>query len=208
MCIRGRYAEHADLHAVDEVYIDRVYDLTGLRIGPSLIIDVGAHVGSFTLLAHAIFPEARVLAIEPDPDNFALLNGNLTQNRAHIDTQECALMDYNGSSFLSGPTSMGKRLHGTLGTSVSVRRLQSLVGLSSVESLLLKIDIEGAEWTVLDDVAVDLPRNSVIFVELHGGVSDLERIEQFASRWCFSPEITKVKGAYREATLKRGNFAF
>jgi FkbM family methyltransferase len=44
---------------------------------PRTIVDVGAHVGVFTLLCLRRFPSCQVIAIEPHPRNFELLQHNL-----------------------------------------------------------------------------------------------------------------------------------
>lgn len=44
------------------------------------IVDVGAHVGSFTVLCHEWWPEAKIVAVEPHPESFELLK----RNTAHI----------------------------------------------------------------------------------------------------------------------------
>src|SRR3972149_3504792 len=45
-----------------------------------VVVDVGAHIGDFSLfMAHKI-PGARILAYEPEPENFALLLENIQAN--------------------------------------------------------------------------------------------------------------------------------
>jgi len=59
----------------------RVFERT-LRPG-AVVVDVGAHVGYYTLLAARLTgPEGKVYAFEPDPANFALLLENLELNQA------------------------------------------------------------------------------------------------------------------------------
>lgn len=48
----------------------------------STVVDIGAHVGYYTLLsARAVGWRGRVVAVEPDPDNAALLRENIRRNR-------------------------------------------------------------------------------------------------------------------------------
>jgi FkbM family methyltransferase len=45
-------------------------------------LDVGAHIGFFTLIAaHMVGPRGRVVAFEPDPTNFSFLQRNIACNR-------------------------------------------------------------------------------------------------------------------------------
>ena len=43
-----------------------------LRHEVRTVVDIGANIGAFTLAARRMFPNARVIAIEPDPDNTEL----------------------------------------------------------------------------------------------------------------------------------------
>lgn len=46
-----------------------------------VVVDIGAHVGYFTLIAaRSVGPEGRVYAFEPDPENYALLVRNIELN--------------------------------------------------------------------------------------------------------------------------------
>lgn len=40
------------------------------------VVDIGANIGAFTLMARKLFPNARVFSIEPDPDNVEILRKN------------------------------------------------------------------------------------------------------------------------------------
>ena len=47
-----------------------------MRLKVQTVVDIGANIGAFTLAARRTFPHARVIAIEPDPDNVSLLQRN------------------------------------------------------------------------------------------------------------------------------------
>lgn len=204
--IEGRYADHADFHAVCEVFLERAYDLLSVTVSPTLIVDAGAHIGTFAVLAGLTFPSARLVSFEPDPENFRLLTRNVARNRVRADLQDLALSNFEGQTFLDGPSSMGRRIGATTGRLVPVRRLTKLIDLSRVERLLLKLDVEGAEWTILEDCAADLPESTIIFIETHRGDDDLKRLAQFSCRFGFSHEHTRDKGACHESVLRRGLF--
>ena len=52
------------------------------RVGarPFVFVDIGANVGLFSLYVAATAPAARILAIEPEPGNFARLAFNIAAN--------------------------------------------------------------------------------------------------------------------------------
>lgn len=60
-------------------FIDMAFLLHLLRPG-DLFVDVGANIGSYTVLASAVCG-ARSIAIEPDPDTVGSLNRNIEINR-------------------------------------------------------------------------------------------------------------------------------
>ncbi len=68
--------------------IDRVWEEHLMRLIPMMhldgrvCLDLGAHLGTYTLsLADRVGPQGRVIAVEPEPDNFALLEENVRRNR-------------------------------------------------------------------------------------------------------------------------------
>lgn len=68
-----------DTGIIQEVAYDPFYAMSRLLIdNNSTIIDVGAHIGAFSVLAAA--HGARVVALEPVLENFQLLEENLRLN--------------------------------------------------------------------------------------------------------------------------------
>jgi FkbM family methyltransferase len=78
------------------------------------VFDIGAHIGFYTLLlARLVGPAGKVLAFEPDPANFALLQQNVVLNRyANVALYNLALSSQAGSAalFLSGDNAGEHRL--------------------------------------------------------------------------------------------------
>ncbi|MGH8164650.1 MAG: FkbM family methyltransferase, partial [Rhodanobacteraceae bacterium] len=66
------------------------------------VVDVGANIGYYTLLFSKLAGDkGRVYAFEPEPQNFALLERNLTRNhRANVTIFNEAASDQSGHSFL------------------------------------------------------------------------------------------------------------
>jgi hypothetical protein len=76
-----------DLFAFYEILLRRDYTADGQNISDGdVVIDVGANIGCFTILAsRAVGPAGRVIAIEPDAANFS----QLVHNIALCDRDEC-----------------------------------------------------------------------------------------------------------------------
>jgi FkbM family methyltransferase len=124
---------------------------------PQLVVDAGANVGSATLWFRERFPEARVIAIEPNPDAFARLKSNVGDD-PNIHVVNAALSDSDGrASFaLESATSLQGRLQDHDGPGGGMVDVDALT-LGTVRARfahgaeidLLKLNIEGAEWPIL-----------------------------------------------------------
>jgi FkbM family methyltransferase len=129
-----------------------------------VFIDIGANVGLFSLFVAATARIARILAIEPEPGNFARLAFNIAANPGlPITALAVALGDAEGTAFimLNARDRGGTRMAagGTPGgVEVRCRPLLAVVneaGLTGIDAL--KIDVEGAEDKVLVPFFRDAP---------------------------------------------------
>ncbi len=122
--------------------------------------DVGANIGYFSLLAaSALHNQGQVVAFEPGGHAWARLRTNIALNPYTIITpQNLAVSDREGEAllYLAGPTADGgATLYGSRGPdtvteavrTVCLDEFARLSGLKIPD--FLKIDVEGAEWAVL-----------------------------------------------------------
>jgi FkbM family methyltransferase len=208
LVMSGRYNQFSDLHAVCEVFGQRVYRLDQVPVPPDLVVDAGAHLGSFSLLATRTFPAAQIVCFEPDTDNFVRLRANLERNAAgQVDSRPFALGKRDGTARLSAASSMGGRVSETDGKIIEIRRLSQQVDFTGVQRLLFKLDVEGSEWDVLEDCLALLPASTMMFVETHAGDADMVRLKALAAEHGFEFDHTNDKGECQEAVLRRGDFA-
>ncbi len=137
-------------------------------------IDVGAHVGTFTIpMAHAVGDTGTVLAVEADPDNAELLAMNVTlnqvRNTVHVHRGGVGHDDQTGSMRFPGDANTGAAFFtGEVGGDVQVRPLDKIVddlGLGPVA--LVKIDVEGMELDALRG-GIELLRRDrpVLYIEI------------------------------------------
>lgn len=69
-----------DLNVYHEVITGDAYLMSVIQsvYMPTVVVDVGAHIGTFSMLAKKIWPNSKLIAVEPEPDNFELLSANLS----------------------------------------------------------------------------------------------------------------------------------
>jgi FkbM family methyltransferase len=120
-------------------------------------IDVGAHIGYFTLLASRLVGlSGHVYAFEPSPRAYSALRANLDLNGSrNVTVVEAAAGDAEGEALLH-PGKPGNLASASLrrsaldSTPVAVRRVDSTVRAADVARVrLVKIDVEGYELEVL-----------------------------------------------------------
>jgi FkbM family methyltransferase len=122
------------------------------------VIDVGAHVGIYSLVASAkVGSSGKVIAIEPSPPNAQLLRQHLRYNQCdNAEVIEAAVADKPGQiTFTYRPTatdpgafgnSMAYDISGESAT-VQVKTLDDIC--SNLSPAVIKIDVEGAELLAL-----------------------------------------------------------
>jgi FkbM family methyltransferase len=168
----------SDLTTLQEVMKHEVYGaLPELLPSPQWIIDLGAHIGLSSLYFLGRYPTVKVLAVEPHPGNFALLQNNL---RPWIDSARCravcaaawsrdcalrptvCLNEPNQASFSVQLASAEE--------SGSIRGLSmaTLIGMTgAAEVQLVKMDIEGSEAALLTRDASWLRAVQCLAIEFH-----------------------------------------
>jgi FkbM family methyltransferase len=156
--IRSRIADSGGLLSV---YVDGDYAIPGFDwSGARNIVDIGAHIGSFTVWAARKSASARVLAVEPNPETFQRLRDNIVRNGldSRVTALAAAVGPEPGTSSLelvdhSLGTRLARRSGPADGPTVVVQTLDQLLDATGMDSIdFLKIDCEGLEYDVIDQV--------------------------------------------------------
>src|SRR5688500_19248701 len=66
----------SDVWTFEKIFISREYDLSFVDVDPRTIVDVGANVGYASVYFASKYPRARIIAVEPEATDFALLKRN------------------------------------------------------------------------------------------------------------------------------------
>lgn len=160
-------------------YVDELVEREDQK--PLTIIDAGAHIGLATLYFRRIFPEARIVAIEPFPRNAELWRINMEVNQVtNVEIWEGALSVREGEAeFFYDKTEEGwystaGLINGAWNESqesarmiVKTRKLESF--LESEKPDLVKMDIEGVEVEVVRQTKEKLRLCPHFLIEYHPG---------------------------------------
>jgi len=137
----------------------------------SIVLDIGANMGDFTIMAAAQCPLGHVYAIEPISEYIAVLETNKALNRlSNIEIIHVALGDHQGEIKLAVEGSQSTAHFDSAAKTETVRltTLPQLMRDHGIERIdLLKMDCEGAEWDILPAALEVLPRIRQICMEYH-----------------------------------------
>lgn len=174
-----RYPDRcAWLYQFTEIFVQDDYGVGRLGASPR-VIDAGANIGTFSRFALWARPDASITAIEPDPSNLKYLSDNLSvATRSRVSIVPAALAASDGSVRLSGTQSDCLRTGQNGDREVNAVCLASML-TEPVD--LLKVDIEGAEWDVLQAAESALCGVSRVAVEVHRYEGELSHLVDLIS---------------------------
>lgn len=174
------------ISAFDDVFLKEVYksNFSTLKKEP-VILDIGANVGYFSLYIYSKFPSAKVIAFEPIPSNFQLLerhkNKNnlyslINDNRAVLGEGNFIDINYNDNLDYTVGASILERNTTTTSIKVPVITIPEIFHEYEMDHCdLLKIDCEGAEYNILFNCPTSyLNKISNMVVEVHHWVPESE----------------------------------
>lgn len=158
-----------DVAALGEVFYEHQYEppatvkeVLDRLDGPPRILDLGANIGFFGVFAMERFPGAELTAVEPDSANLALLRRTMEANGWSWNVLEAAATNADGRvEFAPGRFTTSRIEAG----GESVTAVDALALLGQVE--LAKVDIEGGEWTILDDPRLPDVAPVAVVLEYH-----------------------------------------
>ena len=185
--------DSTDLMALTNVWMINEYCIEDFQIAQNdTIIDIGAHIGLFSLLVSQFCKAGKILSFEPVRENFDLLVSNLKLN--HIDN----VLPFNMavsknadelSLFLNNDQSAHSIFYKS-SESISVESisLQKIFDENKISSCkLLKLDCEGSEYQIIDSLPSKyLDKIQNIVIEYHSADTKPELVKNL---------ILKIKNA-------------
>ncbi len=158
----------------NQVWLNNVYLPNGFEIkDDDIVIDIGAHIGLFAVLAAFYAKKGKIYAFEPVKENFELLNENINQNKiTNILTYNKAVSgDGEMRDFvLSSGSNAAHSFDYTDSKSskkvkVQTVRLEDFINENEIKKIdFFKIDCEGAEYEII----FNLPKNLLKIIKKIG----------------------------------------
>ena len=134
------------------------------------VIDVGAHIGTMTIIAASLLaPGGQVLAFEPSPRFFRILQKNISLNKLEEQVQAypVAVGATPKQTFINEAVADDTTNHiDTVGTPVTQTTLDAQTQNYRVIDFL-KIDVEGYELEVLQGAPLTLTKTKTIYIEFY-----------------------------------------
>jgi len=157
------------LPTLQEIWENQIYKFNANNDSP-FIIDCGANIGLSVIYWKYLYPKSKIIAFEPDPEIFKLLQHNVEVfDFEDVDLRPYAVWSSYTKLIFQPDNSVGGRLieEGNSPKLIDVKtyRLKDILN-QNID--MLKIDIEGAETEVLLDCKEKLTFVDKVFVEYHG----------------------------------------
>ncbi len=162
----------ADVVTLGEVFHDRDYvpipEVERALGHVRTIVDLGANIGLFGAFAAGRWPDARIVAYEPDPGNIAAHRMTIAANGLGDRWRlvAAAAGAHRGTArFAAGRASLSHVTSDDGGDVITVDVEDVLQAIAGAD--LLKMDIEGSEWAILADPRFRASPPRVVVMEYH-----------------------------------------
>jgi FkbM family methyltransferase len=169
--------DSSDPEVFRQIFIDRQYSYFDHVEHIGLVIDCGANVGYSAAYFLSTHPAGEVIAVEPDPTNFATLRPNLSAYGHRVTLLQAGIWSHktrlclsqeayrDGRDWTRQVTPCGDNAEGSF-EGIDISSILASSGYDRVS--LLKMDIEGAEAVVFSAPDLSwLEKVDAIAIELH-----------------------------------------
>jgi len=161
-----------DTESYNQIYVHEQYsclkDIENVRT----IVDLGAYIGLSALYLSELYPDAQVLALEADPQNFEIGKENIAKhNNGNIWFGNEAVWTHPQMVSLkrcerTWATRVDPKSSDEMVSTLTMRQILSMTNRGEID--ILKIDIEGTEKHIFkSDYEYWIDRTRNIAIELH-----------------------------------------
>lgn len=200
-----------------EIFVDQEYKFDSKNNKP-FIIDCGSHIGLSILYFKTIYPKSKILGFEPNPDNYKILCKNVKNNNLkNVKVFNYALSDEEKNVNLHAsfdedtPWTWGDTIiynmwgDGDNDKKIPVKTVKLSKFINSHVDLI-KVDIEGAEQKVLQEVETKLNLVDKIIMEYHGTKTSIKVNDYTVIRSILTKHGFKVKTYTKNLIMAFPNF--
>lgn len=164
-----------DMMTMFQIFFAHEYRMP-FEIAPKVIIDCGANIGLSAIYYANKYPQAKIIAIEPDQSNFNYLQKN-TANYSNViclnkaiwsERKQIQLIDIGTGNW----SLQSKEVENNMPNAIEAIGIKDLITEYNITSIdILKVDIEGAEKQLFSVNYSDwLSITNVIAIELHPNI--------------------------------------
>lgn len=171
-------AKTTDIDILESIFVGKKlglhgeYDFLFKRkdlLDAKVIIDAGANIGAFSVLADLYCKNARIIAVEPEKNNFAMLVHN-TRNCNNIECLNLGIWKYKTRlKVIQRETGeWGFIVKECTQGDIKALGIKDLIKKYSIEFIdILKVDIEGSELEMFEGNCEWLQNVKIIVIETH-----------------------------------------
>lgn len=182
------YFRKGDLQALEEVLVLSEYDfLTEILKSTKQpkILDIGAHIGTFSLWCLNQNKQSKILSLEADPETFEILKKNVVTseitnwnilNRAAWSANETISFQNSGATMSHKITNLGE----IMVTGITLSDFFEKSGFENID--IAKIDVEGAEEAFLFSAPELLPKIKNLVIEIHPQLCNEKKIRDLLEK--------------------------
>jgi FkbM family methyltransferase len=158
-----------DVAAFEHVFIDHCYRFN-LVEQPKIIVDAGANAGMSAAYFAINYPSATIIAVEPEPSNFAVLTQNALRFPSIVPVNAAL---WNQDNVVSTNDTKGGKWGARVeeydgGIAVRALTMTTLLREHKVDKVdILKMDVEGAECEILESADAWIGQVQFLCSELH-----------------------------------------
>ncbi len=190
------YLMSNELKSVDPIHYGQVFEPTTSIFFLGLLqkikegftfIDVGANIGYYSVFCAGLRPDSKVYAFEPHDKVFEVLSKN-AELYPNIQPFQCGISDeeqdstemfcdnrnVGGHSYLDDQSGDGKGFQpeeGMYKIKTQVKKLTSF-GIDFEDVEVIKIDVQGLEIVILQDILSVLKSGTIILIEFCEGITE------------------------------------
>ena len=203
----------SDIHVFSEIWLENAY-LKNFKLKTnSTIIDIGAHIGLFSILVSNICKNGMIYSYEPEKENYNLLNTNLKNNNIkNINFNNLGVASKNGimKLYFNKNDFAGHSLYRKSEHSVDIKTISIddiFLKNNLLQCDLLKLDCEGGEYDIIMNLSeAILEKINAICIE-YEKIPDLkytkkDMISKLRKKFIVIDQINSENAGYIFATKK------